>query len=365
VGLPKGATYQLTVYCPWRQAYLGAFRELADTEGLKPITANYELRRGIPVEFRLIDKETRQPVRGTVQYTPLITNPHYGEAEKQPGLFPNYEFERIHMPDPKGVFRLVVYPGPGIVTAWAKYGRPYLSARLTPDDVKKEYLKGEPGLADFLNFCEGYRILDTDKTDKPLTFDIELDPGRTVKGSLIGPDGKPVLDATAYGLSYSPSNRRNVQYSPLQEHQLLKSAEFAAIRLDTRQSRTISFLHKERKLIGHAVLRGDEKGPLTIRLEPWGTLTGRLVDEQGKPLADVRVGLHASSLPEPGLGSLQEFRTDQEGRFRVEGLLPELKHELTLTDGARKKVSLTAGDQLKGLAVRAGELKDLGDIPVK
>jgi hypothetical protein len=344
--------------------YLGTLRDLADNEGLKPLTANFELRRGIPVEFRMIDKETRRPVRGTVQYTPLANNPLYAEAEGYPGGFPNHEFERIHMPDPKGVFRLVAYPGPGIVTAWAKYGRLYLPARPTPADMER-YIKGTFMLGGFLELSEGYRIFDTDKLDKPLTFDIELDPGRTVKGSLIGPDGKPVLGATACGLSYSPINRHNIDYSARQENQLLKSADFAATRLDPQKRRTISFLHKERKLIGHAVLRSDEKGPLTIRLEPWGTLTGRLVDEQGKPLADVRVSLHASSLPEPGLGSLQEFRTDREGRFRVEGLLPELKHELTLTDGARKKVSLTAGDQLKGLAVPAGEVKDLGDIPVK
>jgi hypothetical protein len=186
-----------------------------------------------------------------------------------------------------------------------------------------------------------------------------------VKGSLIGPDGKPVLGATACGLRYHSINRHDIEYSPNKERQTLESAEYTVVRLEARESRTISFLHKERKLIGHAVVSGDTKGPLTVRMGSWGTLTGRLVDEHGKPLADVRVSLHAPSLPAPGLGALQEFRTDKEGRFRVEGLLPELKHELTLADGARKKVSLTAGDQLKGLVVRAGEVKELGDIPVK
>jgi RNA polymerase sigma factor (sigma-70 family) len=365
VGLPKGAQYLLTIYCPASLSYLGTFRKLADNEGLKPLTADFELRRGIPIQFRMIDKETRQPVRGTVQYTPLeIINPLYGEAEWQPGLFPTRDFERIHMPDPKGVFRLVAYPGPGIVAAWAKYGRPYLPARPTPADAER-YKEGIFPLRGILELSEGYHIVDTDKTDKLLTFDIELDPGRTVKGSLIGPDGKPVLGATACGLNYSPINRRNVEYSPRQENRLLKSAEFVVERLDTRESRTISFLHQERKLIGHAVVRGDEKGPLTVRLAPWGTLTGRLVDEQGKPLADVRVNLHALSLPAPGLGSLQEFRTDKEGRFRVEGLLPGLKHKLTLTAGKANKVAIAAGDPLNELSVKAGEVKDLGDIAVK
>jgi hypothetical protein len=364
VGLPKAAQYPLTMYCPENQSYLGAFRKLADSEGLKPIAADFELRRGIPVEFRLIDKETRQPVRGTVQYTPLASNPHYREAEWSTGLFPNREFDRIHMPDPKGVFRLVVYPGPGLITAWAKYGRLYLPARPTPAEMER-YIKGSFMIGGFLELSEGYRILDTDKTDKLLTFDIELDPGRTVKGSLIGPDGKPVLGATACGLRYHASNRHDIEYSLKRERQTMESAEFAAIRLEARESRTISFLHKERKLIGHAVVSGATKGPVTVRMESWGALTGRLVDEQGKPLANVRVDLHALSLPAPGLGSLQEFRTDKEGRFRVTGLLPDLKHKLTLTAGAANKVAVAAGDPLHGLSVKAGEVKDLGDITVK
>ncbi len=361
VGLPKAAQYPLMVYCPEGQSYLGAFRKVADSEGLKPIAADFDLRRGIPIAFRLIDKETRQPVRGTVQYTPLQSNPHYREAEWSTGLFPNREFDRIHMPDPNGVFRLVAYPGPGLIAAWSKYGRLYLPARPTPAEMER-YIKGTFMIGGFLEISEGYRILDTDKTDKLLTFDIELDPGRTVKGSLLGPDSKPVPGARADGLSYNAVEARHGQ---TRGGQVLSTEDFTLLRLEPSTPRTISFLHQERKLIGHAVVSGDTKGPLTVRMEPWGVLTGRLVDEQGKPLADVRVSLHVPSLPAPGLGALQEFRTDKEGRFRVEGLLPGLKHKLTLTAGKANKVAIVAGDPLNGLSVGSGEVKDLGDIPVK
>jgi RNA polymerase sigma factor (sigma-70 family) len=366
VGLPKAERYKLSVYCPESQSYLATFKQWPDTEGLKPITADFELRRGIPLAFRMIDKETRQPVRGTVQYTPLQSNPLYREAEAEweAGLCPAREFERIHMPDATGVFRLVAYPGPGIVTAWAKYGRAYLPARPTPAETER-YIKGTFMLGGYLELSEGYRIVDTDKTDKLLTFDIELDPGRTVKGSLLGPDSRPVPGATAYGLNYNPTNRRDVDYSSQHEKGLLQSADFTVNRLDAREARTISFFHRQRKLIGHAIVRGDEKDPLTVRMEPWGALTGRLVDEQGKPLTDVRVNLHVPSLPEPGLVGLQEFRTDKEGRFHIEGLVPGLKHELTLSGDPAKKVSLSAGDQFKGLSVQASDAKDLGDILVK
>jgi RNA polymerase sigma factor (sigma-70 family) len=363
VGLPKADRYKLSVYCPESQIYLGTFKQRADTEGLKPITADFELRLGIPLAFRMIDKETRQPVRGTVQYTPLQSNPLYREAEAEweAGLHPARVFERIHMPDATGVFRLVAYPGPGIVTAWAKYGRPYLPARPTPAETER-YIKGTFMLGGYVELSEGYRIVDTDKTDKLLTFDIKLDPGRTVKGKLVGPDSQPVVGAQADGLNYVAEEARHGQ---TRGGQLLQTADFTVLRLEPSTPRTISFVHRERKLIGHAVVHGDEKGPLAVRMEPWGALTGRLVDEQGKPLADVRIALHYPSLPAPGLGALQEFRSDRDGRFRVEGLLPGHKHELTLSGDPTKKITLTVGDRLKGLSARAGEVKDLGDIAVK
>jgi len=388
VGLPKADRYKLSVYCPESLSYLGTFKQRADTEGLKPITADFELRRGIPLAFRMIDKETRQPVRGTVQYTPLQNNPLYreGEAEWEAGLHPARVFERIHMPDAAGVFHLVAYPGPGIVTAWAKYGRAYLPARPTPAETER-YIKGTFLLGGYLEISEGYRIVDTDKTDKLLTFDIELDPGHSVKGKLVGPDSQPVAGARADGLNYVAEEARHGQTRGGQQ---LETADFTVLRLEPSTRRTISFVHRERKLIGHAVVRGDEKGPLTVRMESWGALTGRLIDEQGKPLADVRVALHYPSLPAPGLASLQgpqptqgstdkgdlllpasglaslqEFRSDRDGRFRVEGLLPGHKHELTLSGDPTKKITLSVGDRLKALSARAGEVKDLGDITVK
>src|SRR5262249_1487982 len=138
---------------------------------------------------------------------------------------------------------------------------------------------------------------------------------------------------------------------------------FTAAVLDPGTPRTVAFLHKERKLIGHVVLRG-EKGPLVVRLQRWGVLAGRLVDGEGKPLAGVRLRLGCAPLPAPGLGPLEEeVRADQDGRFRVGGLVPGLKHRLTLT-AAGKGVTLSAGPALEGLSAPAGEVRELGDVRV-
>src|SRR5262249_6969301 len=164
---------------------------------------------------------------------------------------------------------------------------------------------------------------DAEGTDKVLTFDLELDPGRTLEGKLVGPDGKPVTGATAFGLTYEPRSERSTSYSISRENTVLETEAFTALGLDPQQPRTLTFVHKERKLVGDAVVTGDDKGPLTVQLEPWGTLTGRLVDADGKPLAGVRVWWKAPGLPAPGLRPADQIvETDRDGRFRVEGLVP-------------------------------------------
>src|SRR5262249_35025047 len=98
-----------------------------------------------------------------------------------------------------------VYPGPVVLFGRAGFGgpHPYLKARLDPADAKKGHYpagKGDP-VNHFLGVFNTYRRLDLAATDKPVTFDLFLDPGRTLAGPLLGPDGKPVSGATGYGLN--------------------------------------------------------------------------------------------------------------------------------------------------------------------
>src|SRR5262249_4540830 len=146
-------------------------------------------------------------------------------------------------------------------------------------------------------------------TDEAYALEIEVDRGRTRTGSLVGPDGKPVAGATAYGLDYyGPRNAGGAA--------ALTADTFTALGLDPEKPRTPFSVHKERKLIGHVVIKGEDKGPLPVRLQPWGTLTGRLT-AAGKPLPNVRVRAR-HDLPAPGVGppdsSGWEATTDRDGR---------------------------------------------------
>ena len=73
---------------------------------------------------------------------------------------------------------------------------------------------------------------------------------------------------------------------------------------------------------------------MTVRLQPWGTVAGRIVDDEGRPrkgighrqhrrLPDSRQPETTASCPAP---TGQGIRVGDDGRFRVEGLVPGLKY---------------------------------------
>jgi hypothetical protein len=374
LGLPKRPLYELTVVPPVELGYVVTARRAEDSEGLKPIRLDFDLTRGAIVRFRLIDKETGQPVRGNAQYSPLTDNPFWAEANHlEPGAFPPWVFFYYHDTEKDGFIQFVAYPGPGVIYAAAGWGnRPYLNARLDPKDEKNGHFPGMKGdeLNMFLQISPGYHRINPKPTDRQLVFNITFDPGRTLKGTLIDPAGQPVRGATAWGLSLGGTPTGTVR----QREKILESAEFTATGIERDKPCTLSFVHRARKLIGQKTVQPEDKGPLTVHLQSWGTLTGRLVDAEGKSIADMKMRLKYPDPPDSGMRPPDlPFATDREGRFRIEGLLPDCDHELIFGhgpkklehDGPKMDAAPPADDLLKKVKTHAGETKDLGDITVK
>src|SRR6185437_5139789 len=131
-----------------------------------------------------------------------------------------------------------------------------------------------------------------------------------LKGRLLGPDGRPVQGAVGYGLTRDASAARP---EPAPADEALKTDAFTALGLYPKEQRTLSFGHKEKKLIGYVVVGGTEEKPVEVRLRPWGAVTGRLVDGGGKPLAGVQVSRYYPWLPPPGMrANGEDFATDAE-----------------------------------------------------
>ena len=80
------------------------------------------LKRGVWVTGRIIDGETRKPVRGQVEYFVFVDNPHLQ-------AYPGFRWTMIgpHFAGADGVFHFVAFPGPGVLAARA-HGSEYIRA---------------------------------------------------------------------------------------------------------------------------------------------------------------------------------------------------------------------------------------------
>jgi hypothetical protein len=128
--------------------------------------------------------------------------------------------------------------------------------------------------------------------------------------------------------------------------------------------------HAGHKVGKAQLVKGDEKGPVTFRLEPYGALTGRILDAEGKPCAGLKVTSQASleraddkeNSIELRLGILElpgtASTTDKDGRFRIEGLVPGLKYVLNVREGKEN----VPGYSREEFTAESGRTRDLGNL---
>ena len=105
-------------------------------------------------------------------------------------------------------------------------------------------------------------------------------------------------------------------------------------------------------------VKGDEKGPLEVRLEPWGTVTGRLVNADGEALAGCPV---FPSAAEPSAHHPMRVTTEKDGNFRIEGLIPGVKYGLAYWEAKGNRIVAT-GTIANDLTLKPGETRDLGRV---
>jgi RNA polymerase sigma factor (sigma-70 family) len=347
LGMPKGEGNQVRVRPPEGQPYLTVVARVADGPGLEPAALDVKLKRGVWITGKVTDKATGKPVPAMVRYIVLGDNPNLAAA-------PGATFDEVQTKG-DGTFRFAGLPGRAAVTAQS-FAAGYLP------DVGGDKIKGLRDTFQVFRFNTAAEV-NPEKGAESVTCDLTLDPGRTLTGTVVGPDGKPLTGVRVTGC------RGQGVWEELPE----KSAEFTVLGLDPAEPRLLQFFHAEKKLAGSLVVRGDEKGPLKVELGPAGTLTGRFVTTDGKPLADLEMFADLSGPvadPRQGLkpnvtvGSFPDRpRTDKDGKFRIEGLAPGLKYRPILLRGMYALIP--EGEGRKGVTVKAGETKDLGDLKVK
>jgi RNA polymerase sigma factor (sigma-70 family) len=345
-GMPKRAGNKIVAIPDRDQPYVSINKDIPDSPGLDPVTADIELMRGVWIEGKIRDKVTGQPLRGTVEYFALSSNPNLRDFPGFDGTFPFVDDLGVRTKE-GGSYRVVGLPGPGLVGVY--YLEDYLRATQRDDEyrVKERSLNTAPyAITHPINFSAVARIDPTKGVDAVMR-DVTLDPGWTFTGTVLGPDGKPLAGA------------RRLTGMQWREREGMKTAEFTVQGFDPREPRELLFQHPEKGLIGVAQPPKNKGGSITVQMQPGASVIGRLVDSDGQPRAgvelEVEFRLEGRSVRwqsySPG-----RIKTDREGRFRVGALPPG--YEFRLADG--KSVLLFGSGGL-----RSGQTKDLGDAQTR
>src|SRR5262249_61929143 len=190
-----------------------------------------------------------------------------------------------------------------------------------------------------------------------VTVDMQFDPGRSISGTIVGPDGSPVAGCTIARLTAAHDPRT-----------ILTDAKFTAVALDPERPRTIAAISPDRKLARAMKVSGTEPAPVVLKLQPTGTVTGRLIDNEGMPGARAQ---GRGSYRDNVLNALEQkdnffpsawAETDADGRFRAEGVAAGQRFGVGFEVRGRM---LDAGSKVRELTLAPGESKDLGDIKSK
>ncbi len=355
-GLPRAAAYRLFIKTAKGLPYTNATLKVpAGSPGMEPLTFDVAMKRGIFLRGRVVDKVTGRPIKGFANYCAFSDNPSVREYAGFASSYEQYAYF-----DDQGRYEIVVLPGRGMIAIREQMDR-YLPAagyeKIAGYDAKYHHFDTVPYLLSPRSHTIVSEIIADPKAES-ISRDLQADPGKSVGIEVVGPDGAPVGDTNVKGF------RELFQSSPVPQ----PSSRFEVYALVPNKPRRVIVMHKGRKLIGTALLKGDETGPVTIKLQPWGTVVGRIVDDDGHPRKAMFIGSPDGSAnlhPEthdilPRSDWNQGIRVADDGRFSVEGLVPGLKYSATARSGFD-----SFGDLFVDVTVGPGEGKDLGDLRVR
>jgi hypothetical protein len=343
IGMPKGKGNQIMAIAPAGQPYFLSGKEVEDTLGLEPVRVDFALKRGVWIHGRVTDKATGKPVRARVRYGAFLDNPHRREV-------PDYGGSATAITGDDGSFTVLGLPGRGLLAVKADEDRflPRIGADQIPAADKSftnfEFIETHPLFvsAEYHAFVQVNPPTDR-KAD---ACDVQLDPGKSVQGVIVDADGKPVDGVKVMDLKHMWSMPRP-----------LAGSRFTATALDPHNPRQLFFHHREKQLGAAVLVRGDEEKPLTVRLQPCGSVTGRILKAKGYPYPELSIHGHSESqYMSITTGRWWQLyvsgRTDKEGRFRID-LIPDVRYHLTV------------GGQDHSLTLKPGETKDLGDTKIE
>jgi len=347
-GMPPGIGHVLEAVPPRSEPYLMASQNVSlsvDDGDAKEI--KIRVKKGIWIEGRVTDKQSGEPLSGTVDYLALQKNPH---TLDKLGLKQAWQMQRYRI-DSEGRYRTLGLPGPGVVLVQAAGGYPRSVGAESVDGYEAGkgggYLPTTPtGLP--LSNWNFIKQIDPAVDAKSFMCDVELDAGQSVPGRVVGPKGNSIADLNVLG---------EVVNVPFWKPHA--ASTFAIEGYDGTGPRQLYFKNKEETLVGQYRLEGDAPKEIVVTLEPFVRVTGRLIENE-TDLPAQRYGLHCDETS-VGKFRIDDCITDDEGNFEIRGLVSGLVYKMNaanpqhfVNNRNRFTIDLTAA--------KPGDVIELGDV---
>ena len=163
---------------------------------------------------------------------------------------------------------------------------------------------------------------------------VELQPARTLSGRVVGPDGEPVPEAEI--MTVVQTGFGGFSSSTLGRTDAAGEFRGSGLKPGSLDLHVVARGYRETLWKGVQIPQDRDPEPVTITMEPGALLEGRAVDQEGNPVAKVRVHIQPKVRPEiwtsrrlferPVTGADGVFRVEDlaPGEYAVSGLSPEL-----------------------------------------
>jgi len=366
---PPGVRFGVTAFPPAGAPYLTRQTPLNNPilweNGDRVKQLDLTLKRGITLRGAVVDAVSGEPIAGaSIQYIP--------ESDNNPNVSEDILTGRegIQTSDEQGEFQIVALPGLGRLLVHDADGRHVLQ-----EIGSNDLYKSKPG--GIRNFAHAIQKVDlaTDKEPEPLK--IALQPGATVKGRILDPQGVLVPEAFVI----SPLNIRAFWLTWHGHTDPTLGGNFEINGLGPDEEQLFYFLDVKRRLGAARSIKATDQ-PLDVKLEQCGEARARFVDPEGKPVKGHHPPLHIVIKPgvsqydgaahrNGALAAAGDFvsnvdrtnhpmspdfgGTDADGRVVFPALIPGATYQLLdYKDG-----TIVVGREFK---VASNELLDLGEI---
>ncbi len=312
-----------------------------DTVGYEPVTLDLKCAKGVVIAGTVKNKATGKPIAAQL-YVELMAENMF--VDKYPPFRHTSSIaNEQNQTDKDGKFRVVTIPGPVILMAGPLKGdggqyKPAVADPKHPDRFTSNYggsaslgltfyaYDGGVGMVQG-NWC---RVVEAKATETELTVDVEFESAPKMTVKVIDADGKPVTDTLATGVTHC-----DFAYPTEHPH----TDGLTVFNVEPKHERLLAVANAKRKLVGTATVKADDKNP-TVKLGTGGSVTGRALDKEGKPLVGLSVQLAFTrrEVTEAfnALKKLDLPTTDANGEFQIDTLFPNQEFILHFMKGSKR-----------------------------